>query len=160
MRLTLAIAAWALLTAGRASAQRVSTPDVRDIAPTVITTAGRLGALDAVRAVIETPEAYRYLWRLLYSGESEPLPPLPPIDFTKDMAILVALGGQGGAVTSVSVPRVREGPGLLEITIVIRTPSTPCLGPAIVTKPAVLVRVPKTVATAVFRDSVVYYRCL
>ena len=106
-------------------------------------------ALQAQQTVVGDADAWRVLWDGVTWGES-PKPPLPPVDFTRDLVLVAAMGGRGTggyAVTIDSIYRHERG------TVAYVTESEPgphCYTTQALTAPAVGVAVPKEVAPIQF----------
>jgi hypothetical protein len=108
------------------------------------------GYADATRLVVRDSVAWRAAWRTLHLGVEEP--PLPAVDFRREMVVVAALGGRllGGHAISVDTVR-RTGE---EIEAVVRTtvPGERCPRVPAIVEPADVVRVPRSERAVAFTE--------
>ncbi|HEV8357634.1 MAG TPA: protease complex subunit PrcB family protein [Gemmatimonadales bacterium] len=106
-------------------------------------------ALPAQQTVVGDPAAWRALWDGVTWGVS-PEPPLPAVDFSRDLVLVAAMGRRptgGYAVTIDSVYRHERGTAAY---VTETEPGTGCITTQALTAPAVGVTVPKEVAPIQF----------
>lgn len=117
------------------------------------------GPADSLRIVVRDREAWRDLWEnALQHGGAEP-PPLPAVDFTRDMLVVAALGTVGSGGYSVAVERVDEVGRTLVVEVTRRTPGPSCGTIAALTSPVDIVRLRRIEAPVEFRDRTVVSNC-
>jgi hypothetical protein len=113
---------------------------------------------DSLRLVIRDTEAWRKVWERIYQTQS-PTPPLPEIDFSREMLIVAALGGRPTGGYGIVVDRAYERGDRLEVIVRKQTPGKTCLNTQAVTHPVDIVRLPKTERSVVFRETEVAHVC-
>jgi hypothetical protein len=78
------------------------------------------GMRDSVRLVVRDPAAFEVLWRRATDGQASP-PPLPAIDFTREMVVAVGAGRMtpNDRIRVDSVGGLRQGPGGRDAMVVL-----------------------------------------
>jgi len=112
----------------------------------------------AEQFVVRDPESWRALWARVH-GRSRPAPPLPAMDFEREMVAVAALGRQRSGGYSVRIERAyREGSTTI---IVVRQeqPGRGCIVPSSLTYPVDLARLPFNPGPVTFRIDVVTQDC-
>ena len=126
------------------------------------------GIGDRLRVVIRDRDAWRDVWQRIQSpvcslpnpprGPLPELPPLPEIDFSREMLVVVALGGRPSSGYAIVVDGAYEQDNRLEI--VVRSVSVKgCAALAVMTAPVDIVRLPKTERAVVFRETEAVREC-
>lgn len=115
------------------------------------------GLRHALRAVVDTREEFERLWREIHSGVT-PLPALPTVDFKSEMVIVASAGSQASVGSEIAITEVRDHDGVLDVTVEVRPFPVGCPGYPKVTYPTVMVLLPATLSTAVFRDRIIETR--
>jgi hypothetical protein len=129
----------------------------RDTAPgdsiEVIYAAGQSGLGTPLRQVVYDSATFAALWRRAHSyNPTQPLPPLPNVDFTRDEVIVAAMGGQGSPASSLQIRKVERSDFALTVFIELHQRHG-CIEPTVVVYPAVMVRLRRSVGLAtVFAD--------
>ena len=154
--LLLVLAACFASSSGQVSRVSLTPPamEYRDTvpAPEEIYNDGGSG-LGAMRAVIQTPAELARVWEVLRRDKLD----LPPeVDFSKRMVVVAGMGWQREGGYRIRISSVRDTAGLLEITVEMAISTADCTkaGYASIDHPTVMVLVPKSQSTAVFRDRV------
>ncbi|HEY2067475.1 MAG TPA: glycoside hydrolase family 2 TIM barrel-domain containing protein [Gemmatimonadaceae bacterium] len=92
--------------------------------------------------VIRDAKDWASTWASLHAGL--PAPPLPHVDFTKEIVLFVALGPRSTGGFDVDVERIiRRSPDDLLVQIVETSPGDGCMSTQVITSPAVAVRAPR-----------------
>jgi len=84
---------------------------------------------------------------------------LPKIDFSKEMVVVVALGGRPTGGYGIVVDRAYERDDRLEVIVRSLTPAKSCFLIQATTAPVDIVRIPKTERSVVFRETEVVHEC-
>lgn len=108
-----------------------------------------------LRSMVTTREEWERLWHEVHRlGAS--VPPLPVVDFAREMIIVAAMGIQYSAGGRIAIVRVRDISNTLEATIELHPP---CDGFAAISYPTAIVAVPLKRVTPVFQDRWIPPRC-
>src|SRR5690606_12689678 len=93
----------------------------------------------ATNAVIRDSAEWASAWSTLHQGLT-PVPPIPAIDFGREMVVLVAIGEQPNGGHSVIITSVRpDGEAGLLVQVEHRAAGPGCMVPQVITAPADLV---------------------
>lgn len=111
-----------------------------------------------VRMVVRDEVAWREVWTAIWRGHS-PEPPLPEVDFSQDMLVVVALGARptgGFGIFADSAFTDNE-----ELVIRVRTiaPGPRCFTTQAFTQPVDVARVPRMELAVRFRDQPEVHDC-
>lgn len=99
------------------------------------------GFADAVNLVIRDSSAWSRAWATLHAGLN-PQPPLPAVDFSTDMVVLVAIGEQPNGGHSVRIASLRpDAAGGLLVSALHSAAGPGCMVPQVITSPADVARV-------------------
>jgi hypothetical protein len=120
--------------------------------------AGISGISDSLRIVIRDAEAWRKVWELINSPVS-PKPPLPEIDFSREMVLVVALGTRPTGGYGIIVDRAYQRDDRIEIIVRKQTPGKTCGTTQAITQPVDIVRLPKSKRLMVFRETEDVHDC-
>jgi hypothetical protein len=113
----------------------------------------------ATRSIIRDEPAWRALWQALFANRSV-MPPLPAIDFTREMVIAVAIGSRPTGGYRVEITAVHAMGGDLYISFRETQPDpATCVTTQALTSPAALARVSRSVGRVHFVGSVSVHRC-
>jgi hypothetical protein len=118
---------------------------------------------DPLRVVIRDGDTWRDMWKRIHSpapgrGPYPELPPIPEIDFSREMIVVVAMGRQPNSAFAIIIDGAYERDDRLEI--VVRSVSGKgCLAYSIITAPVDIVRLPRTERSVVFRETEVVPDC-
>jgi PrcB C-terminal len=116
------------------------------------------GILDPLRVVVRDRDAWLKMWKLL-SSKQFPRPPLPEIDFSREMLIVVGMGERNSGGYDIIVDGVYERDKKLEVDVKSTSPGRACGVPGSITEPADVVRVQKSDYPVVFRETNVTREC-
>ena len=107
------------------------------------------GMRNAGAQVVARQEPWAQLWEQIVLGRA-PKPPLPAIDFEKNILIVATLGETGDSCTQVRIDQVSRRSGILDVTIseIRRPPSCSC--PPVVVNPVHVVAVPRAATGATY----------
>jgi len=104
---------------------------------------------DELRLVIRDRQAWASIWKRLLSNIPS-LPPLPEIDFSREMLVVVSMGSRPDSGYRIIVNSARELRTRVEVEVVSSGPCGLMLG--IETAPVDIVRIPKTDFPVTFRE--------
>lgn len=109
---------------------------------------------NAVRLVIKNRDEFSDFWgRFTASMQSQPAPPLPEVDFSKEMVIVAAMGAKSSCCYWTFVDGACEANGQVEV-FVSSVDDVSCFGQfPVETFPADAVRIPRTDLPVVFRET-------
>ncbi len=110
---------------------------------------------NALRLVIKNREEFSNYWKRLTSRVSpvNGVPPLPEVDFSKEMVVVAAMGVRPMSGYSIMIDGACEVDGQVEV-FVSNVDDASCSGQLqIVTSPADAVRLPQTDLPVVFRET-------
>ena len=120
---------------------------------------------EPLQVVIRDADAWRDLWKRIYGPDhgygagAKELPPLPEIDFSRDMIVVAALGGRGSSGYTIIVDGAYEQDDRLEIIVRTISPGKGCMNLTVVTAPADIVRLPKINRSVLFREIKAVHDC-
>jgi hypothetical protein len=122
------------------------------------------GISDRLRMVIRDREAWLDVWKRIHSpgpthGPSSTVPPLPEIDFSREMLIVVTSGARPTGGYGIIVDAAYERHDQFEIVVRTISPGKGCFVTQAVTQPVDIVRLPKTERSVVFREIEVVQEC-
>ena len=122
------------------------------------------GLENQLRLVIRDREAFTDIWKRIYSrnfgsGPVGEVPPLPDIDFSKEMVVVAAMGGRPTSGYNVVIDGACEHDNRLEVAVRNTSPGKSCFNLQVQTSPVDLVRMPKTNLEVVFREIQVVNEC-
>lgn len=116
------------------------------------------GIADKQRLVIRDREAWRDVWKRIYSLRS-PTPPLPEIDFAREMLVVAAMGEQSNGGYGILIDSASERDKSLEIKVRSISPGKGCMTTQALTAPVDVVRLPKSERAIVFREIEMAHDC-
>jgi hypothetical protein len=122
------------------------------------------GIGDPLRIVIRDGDAWREMWKRIHSPDADhdpisELPPLPEIDFSREIVVVVASGARANGGYAIIVDGAYERDDRLEIVVRSVSPGKGCFNVQMVTQPVDIVRLPKTERSVVFRENEVVHEC-
>jgi hypothetical protein len=91
-------------------------------------------------SVIKDQAAWKALWDKIYANQS-PAPPLPEVDFTKEMIVVAAAGQKPSSGYAMTVSSAVEANGEVTVSIDAVSPGAKCIGLTVITSPLDLARV-------------------
>ena len=126
-------------------------PDAEQPFETVLA-ATRSGLDQPRREVIRDAASWARLWAEIHARES-PAPPLPPVDFERQMLIAVALGTRASGGFGIRVTSVVVRGDRLEVAVEESCPAKGAMLTLSLTQPVEVVRVAKAARAPAFRES-------
>jgi hypothetical protein len=133
------------------SAPTISVPDQDTVTRPVEIFSNSRSQLGAIRTVIQTQAEYSRIWETLRRNVSESP---PQVDFSKDMVIVAGMGFEPEVGRWLRITSVLDTALVLDITVDLAISTATCNKPGypLIEHPAVMVRVPRSRSTPVFRD--------
>ena len=112
------------------------------------------GIVEPLQVVIRDREAWVELWKRIDKNA-----PLPAIDFSRDMLIVVAMGQQSSGGFGIIIDAVRERDDRLEVMVKSISPGKNCGVLTALTQPVDIVRLLKSKQPVIFRETHVTKTC-
>lgn len=141
----------ALLLASCNSGSDSSPTDPGDVIPFVTVHREQITGVRERRAqLISRQDLWEQMWAEIVSNRS-PKPPIPAVDFDRNILIFVALGDTPDACKSVRIDDVeRRASGELLVDVKETRPPPSCSCPAVVARPVHVVAVPRSATGVAF----------
>ena len=117
------------------------------------------GIGDALRIVIRDNEAWREMWKRIHYPVFPSPPPLPEIDFSREIVVVVGLGTRPSSGYGIIIDGAYEQDNLLEVLVRTVSPGKNCINLTVMTQAVDIVRLAKTQSAVVFRDTEVVRDC-
>ena len=108
---------------------------------------------EPIRVVIRDGDAWNKMWREMFANPlcgSNEVPPPPPIDFTREMIIVAALGARPTSGYGIVIDQAYERGDRLEVVVRSILPGGGTF--QVLTNPVDVVRLPKTQRPVIFRE--------
>jgi len=96
---------------------------------------------DPANLVVTTPVEWEGIWRRLVARQGNP-PPQPAVDFSREMLLVAAMGGQPSGGYAIHIDRVLNNETFLEVLVTRTSPGPRCGATAAITNPVDIVRAP------------------
>jgi hypothetical protein len=96
---------------------------------------------EPARFVVRDSERWAEVWSRTFAGRSE-VPQRPAIDFSTEMVLVAAQGGQGSSGYDISIDRVASRAGSIVAHVTATSPDERCGVLAVITSPVMMVRIP------------------
>jgi len=93
--------------------------------------------------VVRDSQAWSALWAQIVANHS-PTPPVPSIDFSREMLIVAAMGTRNTGGYSIKVESVSGSSTELVATVTATSPGRSCMTTQALTAPVDIVRVPRS----------------
>jgi hypothetical protein len=138
-----------------ASPPRVSLTRLRE-GPVAFST--YTGVRDSLRTVVRDSVLWRELWARI-NQPFLPTPPLPTIDFRREMIVVAALGARPTAGYDVVIEGVAQDSTGIEVALRRQSPAPGCPVAAAMTQPLDLARIPASDHPVRFRERTVVVPC-
>jgi hypothetical protein len=100
------------------------------------------GITDSTRVVIRDAETWRATWDRVWSRQT-PAPPLPTIDFSREMVVVVGLGTRSSGGYSIVVEGASLAGGTIDVVVQKTSPGANCFVTGALSEPVDIVRVPR-----------------
>lgn len=101
------------------------------------------GLEDSARTVVRDAQAWSALWAQIVANHS-PTPPVPSIDFSREMLIVAAMGTRNTGGYSIKVESVSGSSTELVATVTATSPGRSCMTTQAFTAPVDIMRVPRS----------------
>ena len=108
------------------------------------------GYRDSARVAIRDSSAWRRAWAQIHANGSAQ--PVPAVDFSREMVVLVALGTRATGGFSIFVDSARAGAGRVEVLVRRVAPGPACGVTAALSEPVDLARIPAASEPVTFRE--------
>ena len=108
------------------------------------------GILEPLQVVIQDRKAWEELWKRMYPHNP---PPTPPVDFSRDMLIVVAMGQQNTGGFGIIVDSIYERDDKLHVLVKSISPGPKCATTQSLTQPVDIVRLLKSGQSVIFRET-------
>ena len=144
------LAASALLAACAAAAPR-DAGDAEHPFETLLA-ATHSGLAEPRREVVREVAGWSRLWADIHAGVS-PAPPRPPVDFERDMLVVVASGTRPSGGFSIKVRHVATRGGKLEVVVLETCPARDAMVTTELTQPVEVVRLPRRAEPVAFQEA-------
>lgn len=109
------------------------------------------GIDDSTRLVIRDSTTWRRYWSAIHRPFI-PAPPMPAVDFSREMIVLVAMGTRPTAGFDIRIDSVLAEAGRMVVSVRRQAPGSGCAVPAVVTQPVDIVRLPASDAPVWFAE--------
>jgi hypothetical protein len=115
------------------------------------------GLTESTRLVVRDAATWKTTWSRIWTAI--PAPPLPTIDFSREMVIVVGLGTRPTSGHAIVIESAATEGGSLNVVVRTDTPGPGCLSAQMLTSPVDVARVPRSDATVQFSDRNVTRNC-
>lgn len=116
------------------------------------------GLDDSARMVVRDAASWRAKWHEI-NREMRPVPPLPSVDFSREMVVVAALGRRPSGGWSIVVDSALWRSDATEVFVRQLAPGRGCFTSAAISSPVDVVRLPRTDAPVRFRERLVREDC-
>ncbi len=116
------------------------------------------GLEEPARVVVRDAQTWSALWTRIVAN-SGPKPPVPSIDFSREMLIVAAMGTRGSGGYSIRVGGVSSSSTELVATVIATSPGRSCPTTQAITSPVDIVRVPSSKLLVRFVEQQVVNEC-
>lgn len=136
MKIALTLVAFtALLTACRSTSTPASDAMAGDAVPfRTIARGYQSGVATAAIEVAHNADEWRALWTR-HTSNALPRPPLPEVDWSKEMVVSVALGERSSAGFGVEITQLALDKGVLRVVALEKKPAKDAIVPMVITQP-------------------------
>jgi hypothetical protein len=116
------------------------------------------GIDDSLRVVIADGASWRAYWQRVHAPVT-PAPPVPEVDFTREMVILASLGARGSGGYGIRVDSAYDAGAYVEVVVRRSSPGSGCIVTAALTQPVDVVRIPARKVPVRFRERTAVEPC-
>jgi len=116
------------------------------------------GYTDSVQLVVRDSATWRTAWQTIHRPFIPP-PPVPPVDFAREMVLVAALGTRSSEGYEIVFENVREDSGGIEVAVRVSEPARGCPVGATMTQPVDLARIPASARPVRFTKRNVVVPC-
>jgi hypothetical protein len=113
---------------------------------------------EAVRLVVRDTSAWRRTWARL-NAPFFPQPPLPQVDFSREMVLVAALGNRATGGFEIRIDSAVRRRDTIEVSIHWTSPGEGCLLAAVYTQPVDVAKIPAGPLPVLFREQNVRTSC-
>src|SRR5262245_64975265 len=96
---------------------------------------------------------------LFQSGPTSLPPPVPEVDFSREMVVVAALGRRPSSGYEIVFTGASEADGVVTMELETKAPGPRCVTLSVITAPVDLARVPKRDGRVVFRPTPTVVNC-
>jgi len=112
---------------------------------------GANGWDDAATVVVRDRDAWQATWNKMHERLAGPRPPMPAVDFSSEMIVVIALGARSTSGFGVTITGASESDGVITIDALSTGPGPGCVTAQVITYPIDLVRLPRRSSAVFFR---------
>lgn len=116
------------------------------------------GLTDSVRAVVRDSAEWSAMWRGI-TRPFYPPPPLPQVDFERDMVVVTALGARPTGGYDIVIEGARQDTSSIEIALWTSSPAPGCPVSAAMTHPVDVATIPASPRAVRFRERSIIVPC-
>jgi hypothetical protein len=116
------------------------------------------GMKQPARIVVRDALTWRSVWTQIWSGTS-PVPDLPPVDFTREMIVVAALGEHSSGGYGILVEAAVMGEHGLTVQVQTDAPGRSCMTTAAFSQPVDVARFPLVSGAVRFVDDPITHEC-
>jgi hypothetical protein len=116
------------------------------------------GLADAQRRVIRDEVTWASVWEAIWRNHT-PLPPLPQIDFGREMLVVASTGIKPSGGYAIVVEGVEEVGGVLQVKLLSTSPHDRCFVTAAITHPVDVARIPASTREVRFTERRTVTQC-
>src|SRR5262245_34475250 len=110
--------------------------------------------------VVRERDEWLRTWVLLFPGGPTSLPPpLPEVDFSREMVVVAALGSRPSSGFEIVFTAATQTDGAVTMELETRTPSPRCVTATVITAPVDIARVPRRNGQVLFRPTPMEVNC-
>lgn len=110
--------------------------------------------------VVRERDEWVRTWGMLYqAGPTSLLPPLPDVDFSREMVVVSALGSRPSSGYEVVFTGASEADGVVTMELETKAPGPRCVTLTVITAPVDLARVPRRTGQVLFRPTPTVVNC-
>lgn len=100
------------------------------------------GLAEPDRILVRDAATWEALWRQIHAGRT-PLPPVPSVDFAREMVVVAALGTRSSGGYNILLERASlDGAGGIVVTVRSTSPGNNCVVTAVLTAPVDIASMP------------------
>jgi len=116
------------------------------------------GFSESDRLVVRDSAHWAGVWATAFARQT-PVPPLPAVDFARDMVVVAALGARPGGGHDIAIEGVAPEVGGAAVFVATTAPGDDCVTTAAITEPVVMLRVGAVAGPIRFHERAVTRSC-
>lgn len=116
------------------------------------------GLTDSVREVVRDSAEWNALWQTI-TRPFYPPPPLPQVNFDRDMVVVAALGARPSAGYDIVIEGARQDTSSIEVALRTSSPAPGCPVTAAMTQPVDIATIPASPRPVRFRERSIIVPC-